>query len=297
MFHDNARFAMPGYRVGHWTHPSGVTGCSVVIPDERALAVVDVRGGAPGTRETSLLEEGRLVQHVDAVLLTGGSAFGLAAADGVMRWLREQGRGFPTASIPVPIVSGAVIFDLQGPDPVWPDAEAGYSAAATAMADNWTSGPLGAGAGATVGKIANSGGTPSGLGAARLDVGAGTVAALLSVNAVGELAFDRDPNRPSGEELLLTTDQPLPRAGENTTIGVIAVDAAVNRDDLVRIAIAAHDGLARSIHPAHTPFDGDTIFVVGRNEGRLTPRESLQLAVATQHVVMRAVQNSARKQA
>ncbi|HVX30533.1 MAG TPA: P1 family peptidase [Nitrolancea sp.] len=292
MHDDGERFALPGYRVGHWTHPTGATGCTVVLPDEPALAVVDVRGGAPGTRETSLLDEGRLVQHVDAVLLTGGSAFGLAAADGVMRWLREQGRGFPTASIPVPIVPAAVIFDLHGSEPVWPDAEAGYSAARAAEATNWLSGPLGAGAGATVGKIANRGGSRSGLGAARLSVDAGTVAALLAVNAVGEIAVEGDPEQPSGEELLLASMQPEPRAGENTTIGVVVVDAPVCRDDLVRIAIAAHDGLARSIHPAHTPFDGDTIFVLGRTEGRLERRAALQLAVATQHVVMRAVQNS-----
>lgn len=295
MQHDTERFAMPGFKIGHWTHPSGATGCSVIIPDERSLAVVDVRGGAPGTRETSLLEEGRLVQRVDAVLLTGGSAFGLAAADGVMRWLREQGRGFPTASIPVPIVPAAVLFDLCGSDPVWPDAEAGYLAASTAAIDSWTSGPVGAGAGATVGKIVNPGGTPSGIGAARIAVDAGSIAALLAVNAVGEIAVSRDPGVSTGEELLLTTDQARPRAGENTTIGVVVVDAAVNRDDLVRIGIAAHDGLARAIHPAHTPFDGDTIFVLGRNEGHLAPRESLQLAVATQHAVMRAVQHSVVK--
>lgn len=292
MQQDDERFAMPGFHVGHWTHPSGTTGCSVIIPDERSLAVVDVRGGAPGTRETSLLEEGRLVQRVDAILLTGGSAFGLAAADGVMRWLREQGRGFPTASIPVPIVSAAVLFDLRGTEPVWPDNDAGYSAAAAAAANNWISGPVGAGAGATVGKIANPGGSPCGIGAARIIVDAGTVAALLAVNAVGEIADDHDPGQPSGEELILASNDASVRPGENTTIGVVVVDAAVSRDDLVRIAIAAHDGLARAIHPAHTPFDGDTIFVLGRNEGRLAPRESLQLAVATQHTVMSAVRNS-----
>jgi L-aminopeptidase/D-esterase-like protein len=289
------RFTIPGFRVGHWTHPSGATGCSVVIPDERALAVVDVRGGAPGTRETSLLEEGRLVQRVDAVLLTGGSAFGLAAADGVMRWLREQGRGFPTASIPVPIVPAAVLFDLGGQQPLWPGAEAGFSAAEAATEDNWTSGRFGAGAGARAGKIATPEGTPAGIGAAHLSVEAGTIAALIAVNAVGEIAaIDNrvDRTRPSGEDRILRGSEPPLRSGENTTIGVIVVDAAIGRDDLVRIAIAAHDGLARAIHPAHTLFDGDTIFVLGRSEGRLAPREALQLAVATQHVVMSAVVNS-----
>ncbi|HEU5422022.1 MAG TPA: P1 family peptidase, partial [Nitrolancea sp.] len=117
-------FSLPGFQVGHWTHPSGATGCTVVICDQPALAVADVRGGAPGTRELAVLGDGRLVQRLDAVLLTGGSAFGLDAAGGAMRWLREQGRGFVTRSIPVPIVAGAVIFDLDGPDPPWPDAAA-----------------------------------------------------------------------------------------------------------------------------------------------------------------------------
>ena len=289
------RFTVPGFRVGHWTHPSGATGCSVVIPDERALAVVDVRGGAPGTRETSLLEEGRLVQRVDAILLTGGSAFGLAAADGVMRWLREHGRGFPTASIPVPIVPAAVLFDLRGEQPVWPDAEAGYSAAAAADEDSWSSGRIGAGAGATVGKIATPSGTPAGIGAAQLSVQAGRIAALIAVNAVGEIVTSRHPSEakgPTGEDLILGDADPRLRPGENTSIGVIVVDAAVGRDDLVRLAVAAHDGLARSIHPAHTLFDGDAFFVLGRAEGRLAPRDALQLAVATQHVVMHAVRNS-----
>jgi L-aminopeptidase/D-esterase-like protein len=289
---DAERFSMPGFRVGHWTHPAGMTGCSVVIPDTRSLAVVDVRGGAPGTRETSLLEEGRLVQRVDAVVLTGGSAFGLAAADGVMRWLREQRRGFPTASIPVPIVPAAVLFDLRGPDPDWPDATAGYLAASTAAVDNWTCGSIGAGTGATVGKIVNPGGMSSGIGVARISTAAGTIAALLAVNALGEIAGDHAPEMSNSEELILAADQTQPRAGENTTIGVIVVDAAVNRDDLVRIGIAAHDGLARAIHPAHTPFDGDSIFVLGRREGHLTPSDALQLSVATQQAVIRAVRRS-----
>ena len=295
MSQSTGRFTLPGFRVGHWTHPSGATGCSVVIPDNRSIAVVDVRGGAPGTRETSLLEEGRLVKHVDAILLTGGSAFGLAAADGVMRWLREQGRGFPTASIRVPIVPAAVLFDLRGPEPIWPDAEAGYLAATAAREDNWSSGRQGAGAGATVGKIVTPHGTPSGVGVAKLTVAAGTIAALIAVNAVGEIAGKSSHSGrqgPTGEVLILDGVNSQPRPGENTTIGVIVVDAAVGRDDLVRIAIAAHDGLARAVHPAHTLFDGDTFFVLGREDGHLTPSAALQLAVATQHAVIAAVLDS-----
>jgi len=290
---ESSRFSLPGFSVGHWTHDSGRTGCSVVIPDEPALAVVDVRGGAPGTRETSLLEEGRMVQHVNAILLTGGSAFGLSAADGVMRWLRGQGRGVPTVAIPVPIVSAAVLFDLKGDHPVWPNADAGYACAANATPDGWMSGRMGAGAGATVAKILNRDGRPSGIGAAKIDTVAGTIAALIAVNAVGEVSSAEGDGLSPLENAILTGLETQSQAGENTTIGVVAVDGALRRDDLVRLAIAAHDGLARAIHPAHTLFDGDTIFVLCRQEGSLKPRDSLVLNVATQHAVMRAVFSAA----
>lgn len=288
-------FALQGFRVGHWTHATGQTGCSVVIADEPALAIVDVRGGAPGTRETSLLGEGRMVQRVNAILLTGGSAFGLGAADGVMRWLREHNQGFPTGSIPVPIVPAAVLFDLQGDDPVWPDDQAGYAAAAAAVNDGWRSGRFGAGAGATVAKLVDRTGRPAGIGAAKVSTQSGTVAALVAVNAVGEVVTPSSPLNmefTSLEARVLRGDEPQPRMGENTTIGVIAIDAAVSRDDLVRLGVAAHDGLARAIHPAHTLFDGDTFFVLGCREGSLTARQSVQLTVATQQAVLRAVANS-----
>lgn len=291
------RFSIPGFRVGHWTHPEGHTGCSVVLADEPALAVVDVRGGSPGTRETSLLEEGRTVQHVNAVLLTGGSAFGLAAAEGVVTWLREQGRGFPTGSIPVPIVSAAVLFDLRGEDPAWPNAAAGYDAADTATPEGWISGRIGAGAGATVAKLLNRPGKASGLGAAKLTTRAGSVATLIAVNAVGDVAStaeSADRGTASLEDRILSGEKPGSRKGENTTIGVVVIDSPLSRDDLVRIGIAAHDGLARSIHPAHTLFDGDTFFVLGRTEGELETRDLLQISVATQHAVMRAIANSAQ---
>ena len=293
MDHQDQPLSVPGFRVGHWTHPSGRTGCTVVIPDRASLAVVDVRGGAPGTRETSLLEEGRMVQRLDAVLLTGGSAFGLGAADGVVRWLREQHRGFPTGSIRVPIVSAAVLYDLVGEEPVWPDAEAGYTAAASAGHHGWVSGRIGAGAGATIAKIIDRKGRPSGIGTSRITTESGTVAALIAVNAVGDLATPGLP-APTLEDLILRGHQPQARSGENTTIGVIIIDAPVRRDDLVRFAVAAHDGLARAIHPAHTLFDGDTFFVLAREEGKLDARGSLQLSVATQHAVMSAVINSER---
>ncbi len=285
--------------MGHWTHPDRGTGCTVIIPDEPALAVADVRGGAPGTRETSLLEEGRLVQRVDAVLLTGGSAFGLAAAEGVVQWLREQGRGFHTASIPVPIVSAAVLFDLKGRSPVWPDADAGYAAAAAAKEAGWLSGQLGAGTGATIAKLMTGRGRPAGLGSAAVMTPAGTIAAIVAVNAVGEIAvrevgdrLEHSPDAAEFEERLIAGEGTGARPGENTTIGVVVIDAAASRDDLLRIGVAAHDGLARAIHPAHTVFDGDTFFVLGLHEGKLSPGDSVRLVAATQRSVMLSVARS-----
>ncbi|HET7037852.1 MAG TPA: P1 family peptidase [Thermomicrobiaceae bacterium] len=284
-------FSIPGFRVGHWTHPSGATGCSVVLCDQPALAVADVRGGAPGTRELAVLGEGRLVQRLDAVLLTGGSAFGLDAAGGVMRWLREQGRGFATRSIPVPIVAGAVIFDLAGASPPWPDAEAGYAAAAGGQTDGWRSGRIGAGSGATWGKL---GGQPvrGGVGAARVSVPGGELAALIVVNALGEVV-DPDIGRPLRAASSGSTSQTLPTPGENTTIGVLATTVPLDRAALVRLAIAAHDGLARAIRPAHTVFDGDTIFALTTQEARPTPEEVLVLGMAAADAVARAVVRAA----
>lgn len=297
-------FAMDGIRVGHWTHPTGATGCTVVIPDEPMPAVADVRGGAPGTRELALLDQGRLVRRVDAVLLTGGSALGLAAAQGVVDWLRQQGRGFPTASIRVPIVPAAVLFDLVGPDPVWPGPRAGAEAAANAVPEGWLSGRVGAGSGATVGKLFGpSQASPGGLGAARVSVEAGTVAALMAVNAVGDViepdtgtilagvTFPGEPARYMNAETMVLQGSPRAVAGEgtNTVIGVVVVDATVDRDAMSRIAVAAHDGITRAIRPAHTIFDGDTIFVLARGEGSSEPGALLQLATAAERAVARAI--------
>ena len=291
-------FSIDGFTVGHWTHPGGTTGCTVVVAEQPALAVADVRGGAPGTRELAVLDQGRLVQHVDAVLLTGGSAFGLAAADGVVQWLRARGRGYPTDSIPVPIVPAAVIYDLSGPAPAIPPTSAGYEAAENAVAEGWLSGAVGAGAGARVSK--GRGGDRAihaGIGSARLDVTAGSVAALMVVNAYGDVlpeTLDEAPAfLPGGTEdaLLQGTAEPS-SPGTNTTIGVVVIDAPVDRDVLVRVAVAAHDGLARAIRPSHTLVDGDTIFVLSAREGRVDTRSALQLGAAAQVVVARAIRNS-----
>lgn len=302
------RFQIDGFRVGHWTHPSGATGCTVVLAEQPATAVAEVRGGAPGTREIALLDQGRLVHSVDAVLLTGGSAFGLAAADGVVAWLREHGRGFASGSIPVPIVAAAVIFDLVGPSPVWPDGAAGYAAAAAATSDGWQSGRLGAGSGATVGKVlGRERSSPGGIGVARVESPAGRIAALVAVNALGDVV---DPD--SGAVVAGTTAEPGGRPwanseavilagfgepgpkGTNTTIGVVIVEAPADRDALARIAVAAHGGLARTIRPAHTVFDGDTLFVLTQQTGTVTPRDVLGLSTAAQRAVAQAVLNGVR---
>jgi L-aminopeptidase/D-esterase-like protein len=297
-------FSMEGFLVGHWTHPSGETGCTVVIACEPVRAVADIRGGAPGTREIGLLQPGMLVQRVDAVVLTGGSAFGLAAADGVSRWLSEQGRGFPTGIVPVPIVAAAVLFDLTRPDSPRPNAEAGYQAAASASANGWVAGRIGAGAGARVGKLARGRSSPAGLGAARVDTPFGSVAALVAVNAAGDVV-DPESGRivagiPSAagtgwsdsRELVLSLAASTPPPGTSTTIAVVATDIPVDRDALVRMAIAAHDGLARAVRPAHTLYDGDTVFVLASREERPRRERVLLAAVATELAMERAIVGS-----
>jgi L-aminopeptidase/D-esterase-like protein len=303
---DDGPFSMPGLRVGHWTDQSGSTGCTVVLAERQIPAVVDVRGGAPGTRETELLGEGRLVQHADAILLSGGSAFGLAAADGVMAWLRERDRGFPTRSIRVPIVPSAVIFDLNGDEPVWPRRASGYAAVGSATEMGWRSGRHGAGAGATVaGGAGASRARPSGLGVARIVSSDWSVAAMFAVNAFGDV-YDDETGAPlaiplagrsgateSSEDILLRT-QVTPPLGENTTIGVVACDRPLNRDILCRLCVAAHSGMARVIRPSHTLVDGDTVFALAPDTGFVSNRLALQLTVAVQRVVARAIANAVR---
>ena len=272
------------YRVGHWTDSDARTGCTVIVFPAPTPTIVDVRGGAPGTRETDLLQEGRMVRHADAILLTGGSAFGLAAADGVMRGLREQGRGFATAAGPVPIVPAAVLFDLATGAPAWPDAEAGLAALRAAVVPDLAEyGPVGAGTGATVGSITGRP-TPGGVGIARHPIPGGAVTAIMAVNAFGIVAGD--DVRETALARLIELDA---RQGENTTIGVVVVDAPADFSALRRCAIAAHDGLARMIVPAHTIFDGDAIFVSGPRAGTPAPLDVVGLAMATEFAVEAAI--------
>ncbi len=281
--------AVPNLLVGHYTNVEGATGCTVVLTPEGARAGVDVRGFAPGTRETDLLRPERMVQEVHAVLITGGSAFGLAAADGVMRWLAEHDYGFDTGFGRVPIVPAAVLFDLMIGDPkARPDAQAGYLACDAASRDPVPMGNVGAGTGATVGKLLG----PrymmkGGLGSASVKIGRGiTVGALVAVNALGDVV---DPD--TGKILagarkpvvggFLNTAQALRgnlgqtilnRMGQNTTLAVVATDARLTKAEVNAVATMAHDGLARAIRPVHTLLDGDTVFALstGDRKGNVT---------------------------
>lgn len=285
--------------IGHWTDQSALTGCTVVLFDHPVLAAVDVRGGAPATRETDLLASGRLVRRADAILLTGGSAFGLAAADGVVRYLAERDRGYPTSAGPVPIVPTAALFDLAVGEPVSPDAAAGTEACEAAVSLNSvTRGRVGAGTGATTSKLdgpskASRGGV--GLGSARW--GPEGVTALVAVNAFGDVVDSL-----SGESTnaaarggidrraqIVAAATRAPDFGTSTTLAVIMVHSAVDHDTLIRCVVAAHDGFARAIRPCHTPFDGDVVFAVGLREGTSTALETLRLGVATELAVEAAI--------
>jgi L-aminopeptidase/D-esterase-like protein len=267
-----------GIEVGHFTDTRRPTGCTVVIAREGAIAGVDVRGAAPGTRETDLLAPTNLVDRVHGILLAGGSAWGLDAATGVVQWLEEQGVGFPVGPVRLPIVPGAVLFDLLvGDAKIRPDAAAGYRACELASAKAPAEGNVGAGTGAVVGKIFGiERGMKGGIGTASVTVEGITVGALIACNALGDV-IDPDTARPiagartrNGKALLdsrralLRGEPPKPHlAGTNTTIGVIATDAVITKAQACRLATMGHDGLARSINPVHTMSDGDTLFALG----------------------------------
>ncbi|QSO51532.1 P1 family peptidase [Alicyclobacillus curvatus] len=276
---------VPGIRVGHADDAIGLTGCTVLLMKGGAVAGVDVRGSAPGTRETDLLDPVNLVSEVHAICLTGGSAYGLDAASGVMRYLEEQGVGLNVGVGVVPIVPAAVLFDLACGDPsVRPNADMGYKAALRADTDPVrpvAEGNVGAGCGATVGKLAGPfSAMKSGLGSASITLPNGlVVGAIVAVNAVGNvrdpdtgawIAGARDENDAilSATELLTRFASPDRRGdhglmpGTNTTIAVVASNAKLTKSEATKVAQMAHDGLARTIFPIHTMHDGDTVFAV-----------------------------------
>ena len=270
--------AIIGLKVGHVTNERARTGCTVILCESGAVAGVDVRGSAPGTRETDAIRPGGLVEKVHAVLLTGGSAFGLDAAGGVMQFLEERDVGFQAGSVRVPIVPSAVIFDLGVGDPkVRPDREMGYHACVNATNARIGLGRVGAGAGATVGKGPGLQPSNGGVGSACQALKSGLmVGAIVIVNAVGNvvdpttgkiIAGAKDPETAEFVNIIERLSEPgkndqFQAPNTNTTIGVVATNAALSPTEVTKVAQMAHDGLAWTIRPVHTMFDGDTIFAL-----------------------------------
>ena len=288
MKHNNAITDVPGIEVGQAQDEEALTGCTVILCRKGAVGGVDVRGSAPGTRETDLLNPVNLVDKVHAVVLAGGSAFGLDAASGVMKYLAEQKIGYGLGANRVPIVPAAILFDLDlGKSARHPDPEMGYAAASAANAGPVAEGNVGAGTGATVGKIFGmAGAMKSGLGTASIEIGGGVVVgAIVAVNAFGDvldpatsqiIAGARParigPLKLGGEEQFADTMQVMRSfagrtilslaTGGNTVIGVVATNARFDKAQATKMAQMAHDGLARTVRPAHTMLDGDTIFAL-----------------------------------
>ncbi|MBO0726709.1 MAG: P1 family peptidase [Blastocatellia bacterium] len=300
-----------GIKVGHFTDTRRPTGCTVILCEDGATGGVDVRGAAPGTRETDLLNPINTVQQVHAIVLSGGSAFGLDTATGVMRYLEERGTGFDTRIARVPIVPAAILFDLGVGDPkIRPDAEAGYKACKAATTERVAEGSVGAGAGATVGKLFGMDrAMKGGLGAVSIKLGDGksslTVGAIVAVNAVGDVidpgtgkviagARTKDGKALIGSMNAILSGEALPPSlgGQATTIGVVATDAQLDKAQATKIAQMAHDGLARAINPVHTPSDGDTIFALATGKSSRRPNLTLIGALAAEamaQAIVRAV--------
>ncbi len=255
--------AVGGVEVGHWSDHEAKTGCTVVVLPEPNVITAEVRGAAPGTREYGLMQTGMRVEQAQAILLTGGSAFGLAAADGVMRGLVDDGRGHETPVVRVPIVPSAVLFDLfTGDGNVRPGPDEGEAAYRAATSDPVEVGAVGAGTGATVAKWRGFEHVqPGGIGSAIRETGDVTVGALVAVNAVGDV-FTIDGESLTGGDWEPGPPALMPEPLTNTTLIVIATDARLTRAELTRLAVRAHDGLAVCVRPAHTRFDGDIAFAV-----------------------------------
>lgn len=301
--------AVPGIKVGHFTLRERPTGCTVILTEAGATAGVDIRGAAPATRETDLLSPANLVQQIHAISLSGGSAFGLDAASGVMRYLEEKQIGFAFGNAHVPIVPGASLFDLPVGDPrIRPTADCGYRAAGAATAAPVTDGSVGAGAGATLGKMAGlDRAMKGGIGSAALELPDGLiVAALVAVNAAGDVvdpatgqivagARTADGSGFADARVLLRTGNPRARPGENTTLGVVATNARLTKTQAMRVAQMAHDGFARAIYPSHTSNDGDTIFALAtgaRDDGADVSRIGALAADIMAQAIVRAAKEA-----
>ena len=305
--------AVSGLKVGHHTLSERPTGCTVILTEQGAVGGVDIRGGAPGTRETDLLNPTNLVDKVHAIVLAGGSAFGLASADGVVRYLEEKHVGFPTSAGVVPIVPAAILYDLQvGKGSIRPGADCGYAAARAATTDPVTEGNVGAGAGATVGKLMRSDrAMKGGIGSAAIELSGGlVVAAIVAVNAVGNVMdpatgkFIAGGRTEDGQTIadlraLLRASSgggPVVIGGgavENTTIGVVATNATLTKAQATKLAQMAHDGYARSIYPSHLMIDGDAVFALATGARSETPDVS-RLGALAADVMSEAIVRAAR---
>jgi L-aminopeptidase/D-esterase-like protein len=289
---NNAITDVPGIRVGHAQNEEALTGCTVVLCEQGAIGGVDQRGGAPGTRETDAMHPMHLVNEVHAVVLAGGSAFGLDAATGAVRYLEERGVGFDVRVARVPIVPAAILFDLGiGRGDVRPDAEMGYQACLNASVDPPAEGNIGAGTGATVGKILGlDGAMKSGIGTASLEIGSGViVGAIAAVNVFGDVVDPTTGQIIAGARVVQDGSEMIGRgpyfadsmyvmeslvggtilgfmSRENTAIGIVATNARFDKEQINKVAQMAQDGLARTVRPAHTMLDGDTIFALATGE-------------------------------
>jgi L-aminopeptidase/D-esterase-like protein len=306
----NAITDVPGIKVGHYTDTKAVTGCTVILCETGAVSGVDIRGSAPGTRETDLLRPGNLVEKVQAVLLSGGSAFGLDAAGGVVRYLEERGFGHETMVAKVPIVPAAILFDLNvGSSKIRPGAEEGYKACLAATEKEVSEGCVGAGTGATVGKIMGiERAIKSGVGTASCKIGDDVImAALVVVNAIGDVINHRTgkilagPRNEQNNGFLSTVEMLTGGAytfrrnplATNTTLGIVATNANLTKEQVNKLAQMAQDGIARAINPCHTMFDGDAIFALslGNKTGDITVLGTAA-AEAVADAIVRAVQQA-----
>jgi L-aminopeptidase/D-esterase-like protein len=299
--------AVPGVKVGHYTLTERPTGCTVILVEAGATAGVDVRGAAPATRETDALRPGNLVQIAHAIVLSGGSAFGLDSAAGVMRYLEEKRIGFEFGRSHVPIVPAAALFDLGvGDGTIRPTADCGYRAAKSATGGAVQEGTVGAGAGATVGKSAGRS-MKGGIGSAAVTLPDGlVVAAIVATNGFGDVINPANGDIVAGalapdgrtfadaRKLLRSGAIRFARPGQNTTLGVVATNATLTKTDATRVAQVAHDGFARAIVPVHTPVDGDTIFAVATG-AKTGPADVGQIGALAADVMAEAIVRAVRQ--
>lgn len=292
----------PGFRVGHFTHPNGETGCTVILPPSGNVCSYDLRGSSPGSRELASLDLERRATEVHGILLTGGSAFGLAAADGVMAWLEEHGVGYRTEVATIPILPAAVIFDMGASrDHGRPDWQAGYAACGAAIEAPVPVGKVGVGTGATVGKWAGREfRSPGGLGLASVDREGMSLAALAVVNALGDVIAE-DGSVLAGTTARNPTFRRPPAATEpamasNTVLAVVTTNAVLDKTQVRFLAARGSDGITKAVRPAHTRYDGDVVFAVAGTPATGAPRASLDvLGLLATEAVAAAIRNAVRR--